>query len=43
MIYYVSTNGNDNALGTKESPFRTIDHAAQVAVAGDRLQELEPG
>jgi len=38
MIYYVSTNGNDNALGTKESPFRTINHAAQVAVAGDTVR-----
>ncbi|MBE6548845.1 MAG: DUF1565 domain-containing protein [Ruminococcaceae bacterium] len=38
MIYYVSTNGNDNALGTKESPFRTINHAAQIAVAGDTVR-----
>ena len=30
MIYYVSTNGNDNALGTKEAPFKTINHAAKV-------------
>ncbi len=38
MIYYVSTNGNDGALGTKESPFRTINHAAQIAVAGDTVR-----
>ena len=38
MIYYVSTNGNDNSLGTKEAPFRTINHAAQIAVAGDTVR-----
>lgn len=27
MIYYVSTSGNDSALGTKEAPFKTINHA----------------
>ena len=35
MIYYVSVNGNDHAMGTKEAPFRTINHAASLAVAGD--------
>ena len=38
MIYYVSINGNDSALGTKEAPFKTINHAAQVAVAGDTVR-----
>lgn len=38
MIYYVSVNGNDSALGTKEAPFRTINHAAQIAVAGDTVR-----
>ncbi len=38
MIYYVSINGNDRALGTKEAPFKTIDHAAQVAVSGDTVR-----
>ena len=38
MIYYVSTNGNDGALGTKEAPFKTINYAAQVAVAGDTVR-----
>ena len=38
MIYYVSTNGNDAALGTKEAPFKTINHAAQIAVAGDTVR-----
>ncbi len=38
MIYYVSVNGCDSALGTKEAPFRTINHAAQVAVEGDTVR-----
>ena len=38
MIYYVSHNGNDRAAGTKEAPFKTIHHAAQVAVAGDTVR-----
>ena len=38
LIYYVSINGNDSASGTKEVPFRTINHAAQVAVAGDTVR-----
>lgn len=35
VIYYVSTNGNDLHNGTKTTPFRTINHAAGIAVAGD--------
>ena len=35
MIYYVAMNGNNSAAGTQNAPFRTINHAAQVAVAGD--------
>jgi hypothetical protein len=38
MIYYVSTTGDDRALGTKEAPFRTINHAAQIASAGDTVR-----
>ena len=38
MIYYVSVNGSDSALGSKEAPFRTINHAAQIAVAGDTVR-----
>ena len=38
MIYYVATNGNDNSNGTKEAPFKTINHAAQIAVAGDTVR-----
>lgn len=33
--YYVSTSGNDGSAGTSSAPFRTINKAAQVAVAGD--------
>ena len=38
MIYYVSTVGNDAFSGTKESPFRTINRAAKIAVAGDTVR-----
>lgn len=38
MIYYVETNGNDKSVGTKDAPFRTINHAAQIAVAGDTVR-----
>jgi parallel beta-helix repeat protein len=32
---YVATNGNDANPGTSTAPFRTINKAAQVAIAGD--------
>jgi len=35
--YYVATTGNDAAAGTLAAPWRTINHAAQVAVAGDAV------
>ncbi len=35
MIYHVSIHGNDKNTGASDSPFRTINRAAQVAVAGD--------
>ena len=38
MIYYVATNGNDCHSGSIEQPFRTINHAAQIAVAGDTVR-----
>lgn len=38
MIYHVSMSGSDLAAGTLEAPFRTINHAASVAVAGDTVQ-----
>jgi PKD repeat protein len=33
--YFVATNGNDSNPGTITQPFLTIDHATQLAVAGD--------
>ena len=33
--YHVSVNGNDTNDGSASKPFRTINHAAQLAVAGD--------
>ena len=38
MIYYVSVSGCDKNPGTAELPFRTINHAAQLAVAGDTVK-----
>ena len=35
MIYHVSVNGSDRNVGTADAPFRTINHAAQLAKAGD--------
>ena len=37
-IYYVSPKGCDGAAGTLEAPFRTIGHAAQVALPGDTVR-----
>lgn len=37
MIYYVSKDGNNEAKGTITEPFRTISHAAALAVAGDEI------
>lgn len=34
-IYYVATNGNDNASGSFSAPWRTIQKAANTMVAGD--------
>lgn len=33
--YYVAMNGSDNNSGTREMPFRTIQHAADVVQPGD--------
>lgn len=38
MIYYVSVKGNDYGDGTKNAPFKTINRAASVAVAGDTVR-----
>jgi Pel9A-like, right handed beta helix region len=35
--YYVATSGADTNAGKKEKPFRTIQKAADVAVAGDTV------
>jgi len=37
MEYHVSVTGNDQAKGTAEEPFRTIQRAASLAVAGDTV------
>ena len=36
-IYHVAKNGSDNNTGNLENPFLTIQKAADVAVAGDRV------
>src|SRR4051812_26740444 len=33
--YHVSEKGNNKSIGSKELPFRTISHAAEIALAGD--------
>ncbi len=38
MIYYISPTGNNQSDGSKNAPFRTINHAAQIAVAGDIIK-----
>lgn len=38
MIYYVSVNGCDQAAGTKEAPFQTINRAAKAAKPGDTVR-----
>lgn len=38
MRYHVSPQGCNSNPGTKEAPFRTIGHAAAIAVAGDTVQ-----
>ncbi|WP_167859324.1 carbohydrate binding domain-containing protein [Paenibacillus cymbidii] len=35
--YYVATNGSDSNPGTFDSPFRTIQHAADVTAPGDTV------
>lgn len=36
-VYYVATNGNDEASGAFEAPWRTPQKAAQTLVAGDTV------
>ncbi|NLF93469.1 MAG: DUF1565 domain-containing protein [Oligosphaeraceae bacterium] len=35
--YFVATTGDDDADGSQEKPWRTISHAAKVALAGDTV------
>lgn len=35
--YHVAKNGADQAVGTKQDPFLTINQAASIAVAGDTI------
>jgi hypothetical protein len=42
VTYYVSTSGSDANAGTLSAPWRTIQHAANTAVAGDTV-EIEAG
>jgi hypothetical protein len=37
QTYYVSPEGNDSGLGTWLEPFRTVQRAADLAVAGDSV------
>ncbi len=37
QTYYVATSGSDSGPGTMASPFLTIQHAADMAVAGDTV------
>jgi hypothetical protein len=38
VTYYVSTTGSDSNSGSLTAPFRTIQHGANIAVAGDTVQ-----
>jgi hypothetical protein len=35
--YYVATNGNDGNSGSSDAPWRTVQHAADTAAAGDTV------
>src|SRR4051812_48237252 len=35
--YFVSSSGSDSAAGTSAAPWRTLQHAADVTFAGDRV------
>ena len=36
-IYYVNANANHDGNGSRENPFRRINEAARIAVAGDEV------
>jgi len=40
LSFYVSTTGNDSNPGTLDSPWKTIQHAADTAVGGDTVYVL---
>ena len=37
MIYYVNSKVENHGNGSKENPFKTIQEAADIAVAGDEV------
>jgi len=41
QIYYVSTTGSDDAIGSKEKPWRTIQHAIDEVSPGDTINVRE--
>ena len=40
-VYYVSTEGDDNAAGTKSAPFKTIAQAISVLRAGEKVVVMD--
>jgi hypothetical protein len=38
VTYYVATTGSDSNAGSLAAPFRTVQHAATIAAAGDTVQ-----
>jgi hypothetical protein len=36
-VYYVASNGSDDAAGTEGAPFKTIQKAASLVSAGDTV------
>ena len=38
MIYHVSSNGSDRSNGSEQTPFRTINYAALIALPGDVIK-----
>ncbi|MBE5783196.1 MAG: DUF1565 domain-containing protein [Clostridiales bacterium] len=41
MIFHVSINGSDRGDGSRNAPFRTINHAARMVKPGDTIQVHE--
>ena len=36
-VYYVATDGDDNATGSKDKPFASLNKANKVVAAGDTV------